>query len=576
MMHSVRFTEAQLDFIHATGNRFVEACPGAGKTQSIVERFLQRPDVPVRKGVALLSFTSAATNETRSRCAGRPDLLQCPNFAGTIDGFINRFIVGPLYRQAHGRWPSFKDSWEGVQGTTFSVKEAPGATFFLHWFSVDQFGAARIEEDRVPKRLQNSISSLRSYQRRAVSIEAARIHAEFESNGVIDSAGSRQWMWRFLEDTLTGAQLGTLLEHRFAEVIVDEVQDSDPDDVRLFRYLIESGINVVMVGDLEQAIFGFRGGSMPDLKAFIDEVHRGTRLNRNFRSAPAVCAIANSLRAGTETDEACGPWKDEPALVQLIAYRDRHLADCRPRVIATAQELGIDRADITVLAFSGDQARRLSGAPMRGRPSLNKLVNLAREAATVRDNSTSPRDRKRALERFRAGLRALSRPELLYVTDTEFYETIGENEMAVRDGCIRLIRSLDGLSMKPSEYKKGLKIGINNLGWTNWINTQGLRIPNNDVWDDEPPSEAQSLPWSTVHSFKGLQCCAIALVIPRGTEDRPSGLDAWSLDKPSEARRVLYVGATRAERLLVLVVDDREIDAVSGCLTRDGVPFEFA
>src|SRR5215218_3574503 len=117
-MPIVSFTDAQLELIHANGSGFVEACPGAGKTQTIVERFLRRPTVPPRKGVALLSFTNAAANEARARCIGHPDLLLCPNYLGTIDSFINRFIVGPLYRQVHGRWPSFKDSWDGVQGTS--------------------------------------------------------------------------------------------------------------------------------------------------------------------------------------------------------------------------------------------------------------------------------------------------------------------------------------------------------------------------------------------------------------------------------------------------------------------------
>jgi hypothetical protein len=36
---------------------------------------------------------------------------------------------------------------------------------------------------------------------------------------------------------------------------------------------------------------------------------------------------------------------------------------------------------------------------------------------------------------------------------------------------------------------------------------------------------------------------------------------------------VLYVGASRAERLLILVSADPRVAAVTSCLERDGVPF---
>src|SRR5262245_52092121 len=96
-MSELVFTDPQRELIEKPGSVLVEACPGAGKTQCIVERFVQRPGADARRGVALLSFTNAAINEARVRCAERSDLLAAPNFVGTIDSFINRYIVSPVY-----------------------------------------------------------------------------------------------------------------------------------------------------------------------------------------------------------------------------------------------------------------------------------------------------------------------------------------------------------------------------------------------------------------------------------------------------------------------------------------------
>lgn len=291
MSGSIEFTDAQRDLITTPGSTFVDACPGAGKTQVIVQRFIERPNVADRRGVALLSFTNAAINEVRLRCAGRPELLQVPNFVGTIDAFINRFIVGPLYRHEYGRWPSFKDAWNNLQGTTFTVPQAPRVAFRLEWFSFDVDGNARYEPGWVPGEHVRTVSGLDARQIRFATIEAARIQSQFAANGVMDASWSRRLMWKYLDDDRIGGQISNLLERRFAEVMVDEIQDCSADDIRLIEFLIESGIQVVMVGDLEQAIYAFRGSSLAAIRSLTAGVGNKTRLNQNFRSSPAICLV---------------------------------------------------------------------------------------------------------------------------------------------------------------------------------------------------------------------------------------------------------------------------------------------
>src|SRR5699024_5574564 len=96
---NMEFTSAQRSLIESESGGFFEACPGAGKTQTIVERFVQRGDSEnSQRGVALITFTNAAAEEAQRRCAHEPELLRAPNFVGTIDSFIIRFFAAPFYK----------------------------------------------------------------------------------------------------------------------------------------------------------------------------------------------------------------------------------------------------------------------------------------------------------------------------------------------------------------------------------------------------------------------------------------------------------------------------------------------
>ena len=52
-------------------------------------------------------------------------------------------------------------------------------------------------------------------------------------------------------------------------------------------------------------------------------------------------------------------------------------------------------------------------------------------------------------------------------------------------------------------------------------------------------------------------------------------MDHWDQRVGSEARRVLYVGASRAQTLLILAVHTDHANRVTGLLKRDGVNYDL-
>jgi DNA helicase-2/ATP-dependent DNA helicase PcrA len=111
--------------------------------------------------------------------------------------------------------------------------------------------------------------------------------------------------------------LVALTRDRFRHVSVDEFQDVDDSQVRLLSLLVPSGGNLCVIGDPDQAIYGFRGA---DASCF-DRFHRDhpgatvIRLRRNYRSTGTIVTAASRF-IGADG-------RAEPAAEIVRAMQDR-------------------------------------------------------------------------------------------------------------------------------------------------------------------------------------------------------------------------------------------------------------
>ena len=94
-------TDQQREAIFAEELEFLlRAAPGSGKTWTSCRRFIWRAanwPHPVG-GLALLSFTNVAIREFKTATINleRRDLLSDPNYVGTFDSFVERYILAPF------------------------------------------------------------------------------------------------------------------------------------------------------------------------------------------------------------------------------------------------------------------------------------------------------------------------------------------------------------------------------------------------------------------------------------------------------------------------------------------------
>ncbi len=103
-------------------------------------------------------------------------------------------------------------------------------------------------------------------------------------------------------DAPDGAALAQRLRERYDIALVDEFQDTDPQQWEVFkRIFLRADRRLVIIGDPKQAIYGFRGGDLPTYQAACRSILAGAapkRLEQNFRSTPAVIAAYNHILSG--------------------------------------------------------------------------------------------------------------------------------------------------------------------------------------------------------------------------------------------------------------------------------------
>lgn len=96
-----------------------------------------------------------------------------------------------------------------------------------------------------------------------------------------------------------GSRLAETIRARYGAALIDEFQDTDPVQYRIFRAIYHGGDNpLFLIGDRKQAIYGFRGADIfAYLRAAADAKDRTYPLRVNWRSDPGLVEAINTLFA---------------------------------------------------------------------------------------------------------------------------------------------------------------------------------------------------------------------------------------------------------------------------------------
>jgi superfamily I DNA/RNA helicase len=542
-------TDEQQRVIEHAGSAFIAACPGAGKTRVMVERARKLlGGRPTGRGIAFLSFTIAAVSELedRMRREGLVETPAFPHFIGTFDAFLWQFLIAPF-------------SIDGCAARPRLIPDKDDRT-------IQPFAGARpLPLECFDRTTGNAIPAV--IQRhgfrgkiKAHETTARNTRARFLARGELDFADARSLALARLRDPTCGAALGPAFAARFLELIVDEAQDCNPVDLEIVAWLRATGVPVKVICDPNQAIYGFRGGVTQELGQFANTFGAGERLpmNGNFRSSGHITKGIVALRAPNMRamiDEALGEHREEPTAVKILSYSGQGV----PSTIgAKFQELtaamGLAAQECPVVATT-----RRTGANAVGHPQDTGIRDLTyRLAVAVSDFHFSFEigGRKEALVTIHRIMLELSGR----MGGKTYHQHLADGDVAPdawRPDALSLAQALrfnpEQFATAEAWHDEARQLLAPLLPADGPSINQRLRR-NADLAKALSVAPASGHPARTIHSVKGMEFPAICVVMsPSNAKGIVDFLTDGAAGDNEEARKI-YVGASRAQRLLAIAL----------------------
>jgi DNA helicase-2/ATP-dependent DNA helicase PcrA len=156
----------------------------------------------------------------------------------------------------------------------------------------------------------------------------------------------------------------------FRHVLVDEYQDTNHAQYRLLQLLTGESGNLMVVGDPDQSVYGFRQADIRNILDFQDDHPDAVeiRLEQNYRSTQTILSAANGLIAHNRERLEKNLWTDQGEGDQIVIreLEDEH-AEARYVVgeIERMVDEGVSRSEIACFYRMNSQSRVLEDTLVR-------------------------------------------------------------------------------------------------------------------------------------------------------------------------------------------------------------------
>lgn len=323
---------------------------------------------------------------------------------------------------------------------------------------------------------------------------------------------------------------------RFAHILADEFQDVDEQQYRLLRLLAGRNGNLCVIGDPNQAIYGFRGADATCFARFATDFPeaRTLQLNRNYRSTGTIVKASSAL-VGMPAEGIIRPMQ-APIALHVAANEDGE-ADFVAETIETLMG-GHDMLNANRGKAGRDGALGFADfAVLYRTDAQSAALRAAFDRAGIPFKKSSPQP-----------LTGHAGVEAILAALIEHREALAGMELASRiDAAARRATDADIAAITEAKaWLTALAALAEVAGDEARLHEQISLLTEADFRD--PRADRVSL--LTMHAAKGLEFAVVFVV---GMED---GLMPFSWDESqdidAEERRLFYVAMTRAKDRLFL------------------------
>lgn len=377
-------------------------------------------------------------------------------------------------------------------------------------------------------------------------------------------------------------------------VHVDEYQDTNPLQAQLADMLAHASGNIMVVGDIDQAIYSWRGADVANILRFEHMWPNATvvTLEQNYRSTPVILAAANAIIQKNTARPEKTLWTERaggPKITLAITANEHDEARGVLKRIDALQKSGMPLSDMAVLYRTNAQSRAVEEAFIRNglpyrlvggvrfyeRKEVKDILAYVRLAANANDTISLQRIintptrgigkvlTEKYLRRSSGGTLSPRDSEKITAFE-EFMERLRARHATERTGpFVRTVIAETG-------YADYVRDGTPE-GEERWANVEELASVAAAYNEHAPPygterfledvallsdadtvdQRANAVHLMTIHAAKGLEFEAVFLI---GLEEGifPHGLSMHEPADMEEERRLCYVALTRAKTLLAL------------------------
>ena len=291
-LNSAQFTAAT----HMDGPAVIMAGAGSGKTHTLISRV----SYLISKGVApesilMLTFTNAAADEMKARASKLLD-ERCANItACTYHSFCNEIL------RQHGRAINLGD-YEIVTASEMAsliayVKGLNAQFDHLKGFPSNSTVADIISKAinmQLPyeKIIERNYQKYRDYiPKILLLIHDVKAYCEREHKLTFDDLLVQMNL------LLESPRMAQYIGNRYKYIMVDEFQDTNSLQEAIILKIAVYNQNIMVVGDISQSIYAFRGADVTNLQNFHTKLDDCALivLDTNYRSTQQILDLANAV-----------------------------------------------------------------------------------------------------------------------------------------------------------------------------------------------------------------------------------------------------------------------------------------
>ncbi|HCG8135422.1 TPA: ATP-dependent helicase [Vibrio parahaemolyticus] len=306
--YSKELNDEQRDAIVYDGNVYLVACPGSGKTRTLVYKLAKELEEinSTKRKIAAITYTNVAADEIKERIVDL-GVDTSALWIGTIHSFCLDWILRPFSQYIseleHGFTLVDNHTSEEIISALSGQYSNPKINYFDCGYFINKKGV--------------QVSCARNKSANVHSV-ISRYHEILLKNKQIDFEQILHYSYVLIMKHL---EVSKSLSGIFSHILLDEFQDTKELQYQIISSIIRAGkgrCNLFMVGDPNQSIFGSLGGYAINLKELITLTNQSVKafeLDKNYRSSSRIVDYCKNFRVYDSKMVSNSKYKDHAGLI---------------------------------------------------------------------------------------------------------------------------------------------------------------------------------------------------------------------------------------------------------------------